>query len=265
MAKTHPYTDAHAIVWMEVGIALRDAINEEELEILVNSASVFLRDNNFIDSKDDDDEDQDEDLVLAFKQLNEDEEVTQLFHIHRTHIHYMAYEYRGWEVTRDIALNRLEPALDFIRNSPKRAKTARLILAIKDAFRTDEPESYSAVDVFQENQFFPPIVFECGQFWHHQITLMHNASISPSRAERKIFSRLEVEARLFDLGDDDIIHSSEITHRQQMQGPSEEEIDMDWTKESVQAKLDFMHSANKNLMLNILNQEMSDRIGLTGE
>lgn len=259
MASTQPYTDAHAIVWMEVGVVLRDALLDDERAILVKAVSENLRDKSFVDA--DGDCEKDESLILALELPDNEGEIVELLHIHDTHIHYMAYEYRGWEVTKEIALNRIEPVLQFMSRRPKEAKPARLILAFKDAFRSDEPENYSAHEVFKPNEFMPSAIFNCKEFWYHQLTLMREAPSDFSNIWKRIFSRTIIDARVLNV-EDSTVHSTEITHRQQMQGNQDDGPDVEWGKDAVQSKLDIMHTANKSLMVALLNDEMSVRIGL---
>lgn len=268
-ALTSPFTGAHAIVFADFGLSVRKGFSKRSLASLQAAMEGPLLEDGFRRLADSDCGGSDQ-LRFGYERLapGVEQEVVETVHVHAGHVHVLLHEYRGWEVTRQTAMKRLGPVLDFFRAS---AFDARLVLAFRDAFVNKTPRRYSPLDVFKPNSLLPMTVFEVGEFWHQQLTLVDDAA--EGEEWERIFSRLSVEARVRRIGKEtleegkakksDFVHWTEITHRQQLVGNRKAAAEVEWSDEVVAARLDVMHRRNKVTMLELLSHEMLERIGLT--
>jgi hypothetical protein len=240
---------------MDAGIGLRESLDVERVRALGAELQGALEGEGFLRAT----EDEDDELPVAFKRTNADGDVLETVHVHDDHIHVLAHEYRGWEFTRDQVVKRLAPALSLARS--ELCEPAGLMLVFRDRFITDKPEEYDPYEVFKPNDFLPAAVFNHGALWTHQLAL--NFPVGQEDRPR-LYSRLSVNAGVesVDENDEKFEHSTDITHRQLMFRNREADVNVEWSEEQVKFRLDAMHLRNKELMLELLSEEMSDRIGL---
>lgn len=262
-SNTQPFTDAHAIVWMDVGISFSEQLGQPDLEALCGRVRSSMLDEDFVESSDGCDGD--DGLVLNFERLDDDGEAVEVVHVHNTHVHYVTHEYRGWSVSRDVAISRLANCFDFMVE--RGDLNARLTLAFEDAFIAQDPKKYRASDVFSPNSYLPKTVLDGRTQWRMQLTLDEKNSQPKSRDWSKVFSRLTVNARVVDMAsesvDEELRHLTTVLHRQQIVVHASVGARVAWSAESVRRRLDVMHSQNKSLMKELLSEDMKSLIGLS--
>ncbi len=258
---TSPFTEAHAIVFADFGVSVRDGFTRTQYEAMQTALETSLLEAEF---KLQPSEDGDQVAGLIYERMTPDGEVAEAFHLHEDHVHVMIHEYRGWQVTRDIALRRLKPIFELFREDSFGEVGARLVLGYRDAFINTQPRRYSPLDVFKPNMYLPILAFDAGDFWQHQLTTVVEAK--KSERWKRIFDRITVDARVTNMADDgekaDFVHWTEITHRQQLVGNSKQGAAVEWVTDLVVARFNAMHKRNKKMMVELLNHQMADRIGL---
>ena len=262
---TKPFTDVHAIVFADFGLSVREPFTAEQLTRLHEAMAPTLLAAGF--ERDPADEEAEEGSVVYHRLTSGTGEIIEEFHIHANHVHLFVNEYRGWQVTKKIALDRLAPMWALVSDPTFGLANARLVLGYKDAFSNADPRSNSSHDVFKPNPLLPQYVFDAGLFWRYQLTLME---IGTKELPWDNFARLEVEAQVQNMAEDEgdeaervLVHSTDITHRQQLAGNSDGDPAVEWSAGTVERKFDHLHERNKQVMVELLSADMAERIGLT--
>lgn len=264
MSNTKPFTDAHAIVLMDVGVSFKEPIPRSDLIELCEQLRESLTADGFVESQNGcDGEDK---LILNLERLDSDGDAVEVVHVHESHVHYVSHEYRGWGVSRDIAISRLGHCFVFMAQCKNRE--SRLTLSFQDAFIGTDPKKYRPEEVFKGNDYLPKAVLDGRSYWRVQLTLDEKNGQPKSRDWSRIFSRLTVNARVVDMessSDEEMLrHLTTISHRQQIVVPSSVTVRVAWTAESVRRRLDVMHRHNADLMGELLSPDMRSVIGLKG-
>ena len=260
---TSPFTEAHAIVFADFGISVRTQFTRSQYDAIREAVEPLLTEEGFQLQPSRDEDDTLPTLVYE-RVIADSDEVAEAFHLHDSHVHLMIHEYRGWQVTRAIAMRRFAPILDLFGKKSFAINEARLVLGYRDAFINPQPHCYSALDVFKQNTYLPSAVFEAGKFWQQELTVVEDAK--PEDSWDRIIARTTVDARVLNLADVGVkkksVHWTEITHRQQLAVKKNGKINIEWSTDLVATRLDALHARNKNIMIELLSHEMADRIGL---
>lgn len=268
VSSTTPFTDVHAIVFADFGLSMREPLSARQHELLREAIEPSLLVAGFVAGEKS--EGAGDSPTIYRRTTSDTDEVVEEFHIHANHIHLFMNEYRGWQVTKKIAMERLDPVWALARDPQFELAESRLSLGYRDAFSNHDPGTNSSHDVFKPNSLLPQYVFGAGLFWRHQLTLMEIGS--KEDPWEQIFSRLAIEAHIRDLAeqaqedvdaDEQLVHWTDITHRQQLAGNSEADPEVEWSIETIEERLDLLHRRNKEVMIELLSCEMAERIGLT--
>lgn len=260
VGSTSPYTAAHAVVFVDFGLLFRKGIEAEEHDGLIAAMAAHLDAMGFV--QDQENACDSDDTLAAFQRFGADEKPLEELHVHGGQIHLLVHEYRGWEVSRDMAMERLFPAFEFLRKSEH--DHTRLALGFRDAFINEDVDSYSPFDVFQHSDLLPNATLSGSPYWEYNYTSADDVDGELCSA---VYSRLRVEARVMqveesDDGSEEHVHWTEIVHRQQAAGNCQVPLDVEWSDESIRHRLDLMHTRNKSVMQSLLSVEMASRIGL---
>lgn len=258
--KTRPFTDAHAIVSVDLALGFDDPLSEDVFRELEGSLGTALVSEKFV--KDESASEKNVGMHLAYERKSDDGEVMEFVHVHPDYIHAQVYEYRGWELTRDRLVEVLKPVLKIACSSATPAEA--LFLSFKDAFLNDESDGYSASDVFKPNDLLPNAVFKSSGYWVHRLS-MNFAGDDGTKRWSNIYSRLGIDAGIKSMDDDNERHVTELTHRQGSFVAPGVDVETAFNEESVKLRLDVMHNRNREVMLELLNDEMCSRIGLERE
>ena len=259
-AGTRPYTDAHAIVWVDMGFSFSQGITEEALADVRPALSKLLLPEGF--KKGRTGKAKSENLA-SFERRSEDGEILEVVHLHRGHFHVVTHEYRGWDFTKARSLSRLFPVFHALQNAG--IAINKWVLVFRDGFLNDDIGSYSPADVVRPNQYIPRAALSAGPFWNSSFVLnIDNESPVAERAWSNSFSRLVVDARIRE-NDKKHQHVTFITHSQMMFRNFGIRKKVKWSEDHVDSVLDLMHDKNADLLREVLSLEMVDRIGLTEE
>lgn len=263
VADTRPYTEAHAVVWVDIAIIFERKLSSKQLRRLGAVFNKALPELGLVAS---DADGHGDGRRFVFSKKGEDGSVTETLHIHDNFVHVLQSEYRGWTVTRDAAIERLTPLIALLPDAELPAGC--LGMAFRDAFLQDEPKKYDIVDVFKPNIYLPRFVFDAGRLW--DIRLEWRESDVPKPWEGAV-SRLSVDAEVRGASpkvadgkkSEQFLHVSEITHRQQvMVRKLKEKPQLSWSVDMVRDWLDYLHDRNKALINELLTDAMLERIGL---
>ena len=260
---TSPFTDAHAIVFADFGLSVRKRFSRNQYDAIQRAIEPRLIEAGFQLQPPKEDDGAVGTLIYE-RAIAGSDDVAEEFHMHASHVHVMIHEYRGWQVTKATAMDRLAPVLRLFRGKSFAVKDARIVLGYRDAFLNEKPDRYSVLDVFKPNPHLPLTVFDGGKFWQHELTIVEEAQ--PEEDWGRIFARTTVDARVVNMAGarkkKEFVHWTEITHRQQLAGNEEGKSDVEWSEYVVAARFDALHARNKTIMVDLLNHEMADRIGL---
>lgn len=263
MANARPYTDAHAVMGVDIAVLFDDKLTSNQLARLGASFEAEMVKHGLAVSKG---RSGDNGSRLAFEKTDANGSVIEDVHIHENFVHVIQKEYRGWTLTRDTALERLSPLLDLLPDNE--LPVCGVGMSFRDAFLVDDPRQYEINDVFKPNIYLPQFVFEGGRFWQ---TRSEWADSDPPDPWNRRYSQLTVDARVrssSEKGDDsedskDFLHVTQLTHRQQMVVWDVENLaKLKWGGEEARRWLDCLHDRNKILVKALLNDAMLEKIGL---
>ena len=258
--KTRPFTDAHAIVSVDLALGFDEPLTEDVFRELEGSLAAVLVPEKFV--KDESDPDPDVGIYLVYERKSEEGEIMEFVHVHPNYVHAQVFEYRGWELTRDRLVEVLRPVLKIARSSVTPAEA--MFLSFTDAFLNDELDGYDVSDVFKPNDFLPNTVFQSSGYWEHRLGMSFSTDDGTKRWSN-IFSRLGIDAGMKSMDDDTDTHVTEVKHRQGSFVAPNVDVEAAFSEESVKLRLDVMHTRNREVMLELLNDEMCSRIGLERE
>lgn len=260
MGNTRPFTDAHAIAWIDLAILFRAKLSAEQQAYVRANFERILVPEGFEAARADDGG------AGAFERKGIAGEVTEEVHIHEQFVHLIWNEYRGWTFTLDAALKRVGFLLEDLRDG--RIEPAGMGLAVRDVFFNDDPDTYQILDVFgADSRFIPRIAYECDdESWRQSV------SYWDARKDNPIYSSVSIQARVaypdsddedkHSDTDDEGIHVTEIVHRQSIYGNKDAESAVEWSMNAVRERWSELHQRNKKLMFELLSDEMISTIGL---
>jgi hypothetical protein len=253
VANTRPFTEAHAIVFVDVAITFETAPHKGTRSAIASKMRASLKSEGF-DEVDEATASRGDGLLVGFEKKDEEGDTLECIHIHDTFVHAMFFEYRGWEHIRESAVKKLGSVLNVIRQG--RLKAKGIGVACRDAFLNDSVDDYEVTDVFKQNEFLPKISFNLGSFWRQDLSWTDSGTGNWKRCH----TMLTINAKLAN-EDDDAFHVTEITHKQMLK-INQAKVDSAWSEKSVRAHLDFLHERNKEVVKSLLNDAMLETIGL---
>lgn len=252
-----PFTEAHAIAKLDFALLFSDHIRgelqhelQEELQEVL-SASGFAR----LVPRDDDQE------ISGWERKDEDGDVTEAIHFHAHFAHVVWYDYRGWSNCRDSSIRWLSSVVS--RASMGSLNISGIGLECRDVFFFDEAESYRPEGLFKfGTRYLSPIAFQSGPRWRQMISWDDQLKI----ANRDLRRRNSVECitepldRLVD--DDSELHVTEISHRQTLGLAHDDAARSDLASDGLRKIWNAAHEANKELIGELLTDDMLRTIGL---
>lgn len=252
MANTRPFTEAHAIAWVDVAVIFEDKLSTDQQEDLRVAFAAILTDEGFSAAEPGDGGE------VAFERKGLGGEITEEVHIHRGYVHAMWNEYRGWTHTRDATIRRMGPVIERVRDG--RLEAMGIGMAFRDVFLNETPDEYDMLDVFRPgSRFLPAIAFESGEVWKQSSNWVADTTYSSLAIQAKIaFSEESDDSD----DDDDGMHVTEILHRQSTYGNEDADPSVEWSEDVVRERLNKLHQQNKDVMLELLSDEMISKIGL---
>lgn len=251
MSNTRPFTEAHAIASVDLGILFPAELPTKSRESLAQAFSTQLLKEGFVPEEADDDD------LIGFQRKSsaEDSDVAEQVHVHDDFIHVVTYDYRGWSLTRDQLLARLEPALRLVRQGE--ISPQYVGLTFRDVFVNSEPATYAAADVFARvNHFLPAFTFEVGDTWRHSSWWDEAPKTAPTRN----FLTIDARQRRSKRGKGR--HFTEITHGQRLSGNKSKDPAVTWETDRLRTRLDQAHQRNKAILMELLSGEMVEKVGL---
>lgn len=266
MAKVRPFTEAHAIVRVECGIAFEAAMSEEQIERFAKFVEPRLEELGFASA---------EVASGNYKMLlfstnstagaDPDEGLEAAF-MGKNVLGFRFNEYRGWSHVVQTVLNRWAVLRGFIVES-EGLKIRSVGLEFFDRFVTEDPEqTYDFESIFDASSPYLAGVrassneaqWESRHSWFSQ------------RGPLQVLSTLNIDARPVANSADEKGSESEadpepewvvvtdIEHRQQSFAP-----DLSYDFEAhLPTHMEEMHDQNLALMSKLLNAEMRKRVGL---
>lgn len=257
VGNTRPYTAAHAVAAVDVALLLKGEITKGQVRLLRSQLGEILLPEGFKASGSSDGP------LVGFARTGIAGESTEEVHVHKRFVHSYWTEYRGWTLTRDASIKRLEPVLALAENGQIEISAVGLLYT--DVFFNDDTSTYAATDVFnQSSKYLPPFVFAADEFWEAKSNWFEDL---PGSEECTVYSALGIEAKpeLEDEDSKDDRHVTEISHRQRIFFRDECDSKRFANKDVVATLLDGAYALNRNLMVGLLSDEMLVRIGLKEE
>jgi len=266
VANTRPYTEAHAIASLDIAVVLSDKLTTEQQEELHAELAKLLAEDQFASKE------ATRPGLVAFERKSSDGDIIEELHIHPTFVHVFWNEYRGWTFARELALRRLGPVIDRVRAGLLKADGVGM--AFEDIFVNDDPAEFELIDVLQPNsRFVPAIAYEDrASFWKTSFSYVvggdeegDHATYSSLAIEASQASSREEDGSDTDADENEVSHSTRILHRQSLYlnpGNRDAGTEVQWSEKSVRGFLNRLHDQNKSLMLELLSEDMINRIGL---
>lgn len=258
---TRPFTDAHAIASVDFGIGFDEALSADFLRELESTLIGTLVKSGFT-PEEDADSDEGGSATIAYERKSDDGEILELVHVHGYYAHATSFDYRGWDITRDQLTDRLRPLLEQVRFGA--AKVSGISLAFRDIFISETPDAYSAAEVFKPSELLPAAIFKAGSEWGTQLRLITGIP-SSSSDWLPVHSRLSVSAGIRGSDDEPAEHVTSLSHHQIASLEESADLSNAITDPEVKTCLDVMHNRNRDLMLQLLSDEMCSAIGLEKE
>jgi hypothetical protein len=246
---------------VDLGIGFEDTLTGEALQELESTLVKLLLEDGFT-SEEDSEPDEGGSSSFAYERKSDDGEVLELIHVHGDYVHATLFEYRGWDITRDNLVERL--GLFFEQARSGASKVSGVSLAFRDIFISESPDAYSAAEVFKQSEFLPSVIFQGGPEWGTQLRLMVGGS-SQLSSWSPVHSRLSVSAGIRDAEDEPKEHVTSLFHHQIASLKDSSHASNAMSESELKACLDDMHNRNRDLMLQLLSDEMCAAIGLEKE
>jgi hypothetical protein len=247
---TRPFTEAHAVASVDLALLFEGEVSAKTRDHLTISFLDFEGFKLVV-------KEHENPKVSAFKRAVDDnaDDVVEEVHIHESFVHVLQFDYRGWALTKQQMIDRLQPAVECVRSGE--LKLAGAGLMVRDVFVNDEPATYTATDVFAENGLMlPKSAFSAKNPW--RFSLSETESLNEAGDLRSTVS-IEAKERVVSKGHK--AHFTEITHSQQA-GNFKRSSDLDWLNKFFETGVDALHQRNKNMLFDLLTPEMIERIGL---
>lgn len=253
MSAVRPFTDAHAIVHVDIGIGFESALQDDDVQILRKGLDKALLSEGFTRNA----EDEGKGIHASYARVDADGGELEELHIHPSHVHLVHRDYRGWSYTRGQILRRLEPVLTLAGTGALRAEA--LILDIRDAFVYEDPALFKVGEIFRDSGYLPHRVNEWGQRWRTTLDFM----VDFSEGDGSVVTRTHLDAGLVEARDgEESHHLTDIYHRQAFIRNKDADCAVEWSERIVVDRLDWMHAKNKALLLELLVDDLAVRIGL---
>lgn len=257
VGNTRPYTAAHAVAAVDVALLLKDELTKGQVQLLRAQLGEILSPEGFKRSGSSDVP------LVGFARKGIAGESTEELHVHKRFVHSYWTEYRGWTLTRDASIHRLEPVLALADQG--QVEIAAIGLLYTDVFLNDDSNTYVATDVFKDaSRFLPRFVFTAREFWETKSTWFDDL---PGSDEHAVYSSITIEARSEDGGEDSSVdrHVTEISHRQRIFCKEDRGGAALSDRGLIATVLNGAHSLNRSLMIELLSEDMLARIGLKEE
>lgn len=251
MSNTRPFTEAHAIASVDFGLLFPADLPAKTRQLIARALTKHLGKASFVPSNPDEG-----DLIGFERNSSADEhDLAEEVHIHDDFVHVVTYDYRGWSLTVEQLLSRLEPVFEMARQG--KIAPQFVGLTFRDVFVNAQPASYSAEDVFsRQSRFLPAFSFDVGDTWRHSSWWDENSKFNATRNFLTIDSRV----RKPKVGKN--THFTEITHGQRLSGNKSKTPEVTWSKEGLRSRLDQAHRGNKAVLGDLLCSDMIQQIGL---
>ncbi len=257
---TRPFTEAHAIAWVDFGFGFGRNLDRAGIGAVRRSLHSLLAHRGYGQSR----RGRRGDVAAMYERRNHAGELVEAFHVHEEHLHIVLHEYRGWEQTKRRALDVLVPAIEIIQGLKIDVTKAGLVF--RDIFINDDPTSYAASDVFKDSDYLPRRSMGSNPFW--SATFIEDIENDDQRDEQsgswtQIFSKIVADARIRGNESDGLRHVTTLTHSQMLFVDRDEPGKLfAWDFDALSSAFDVMHDMNAMIVLDVLSNEMSERIGL---
>lgn len=260
MGNTKPYTEAHAIAGVDIVVMFDRDFGAPIRKDLIKAFDRHLATQSFEKKRA-------RSGAAVWRRSDSDGDRLEEVHLHEGFMHVVAFEYRGWANSRDQALSRLSPLLTKLQG--EEIEGVSVGLAYIDVFLNDSGP-YDATDVFSRNSsLLAASIFDAGPVWKQVLHSRLNRELS-------LFSNISIEAKY--VSSDDAAeseegdkapgskkqktHATEIAIKLSSNKSSKKPSAVQWSVSELKTKLDYMHGTNKELMLELLSDDMVHQIGL---
>lgn len=257
VSSIRPFTDAHAIARLDFALIFVEHLTDDQRTAVEARLLQHLSSDGYVESEDD--EDDDGDRVYALARTGEADEVTEAVHVHSHYAHVAWFDYRGWSFCRDGAIARLRPVLEMA--SEGSLELSGVGLAYRDVFFDDDAHEHRADSVLRRGcRYLPAFTFECEGKWRQTVSWHHFMS----DAAFGVFANLDVDSGVSrsDGTDEAERHITDISHRQQIYRTKSVAGAVNWDEATLAQAWDTAHANNRDLMVELLTDEMLQRIGL---
>jgi hypothetical protein len=257
VANTRPYTEAHAVAWVDVALFLGGKLPSKERDFLRIDFEKALAEEGFVAEKP-----RAKSSAFVFKRSGVAGEVVDELHIHEAFVHLLSNEYRSWTFARDTAFRRLAPLFRWLDHG--RVEVSGVGMAYRDIFICDTPDDYDVADVFRlQNRYLPAVLLQAGERWKQHISMPGRATHAEPLAIR---DSIDIEAKISnaegDATNESDLHVTEITHRLTTRWDQGADVAVKWSESRFYELLNCLHARNKAVLLELLCDEMIDKIGL---
>ncbi len=260
--RTRPITEAHAVALLELAAVIDIDLTAEAIDgLLAHCSSLPVFTDNFqvirIASED-------ESYGLEMVRQQSDDEPTQVLAVEGSIIRIRFHDYRGWKVSRDLALGWLRPLQGELARLNRRFISVGICFT--DQFERDGISDYSVEEVFNaESRYFPRMVVGGAPAWRSHTKWLCETEERDVKLLADLYIKTEFEssAASADDGTPDPRHVSQIEHKQQVFCVPESDGDPAEIEFSrIEGFLNYLHVENKSMMRSLLTDDMSNRIGL---
>lgn len=251
MGKTRPFTEAHAIATVDVGLLFSKKLSTKAREDITSALKSHLKSKKlrFVPSRS-------AEKTIVFRR-KEAGDTAEDVHVHSGFAHVIFFEYLGWALTRDAMVDRLFPILKLARDGELVLKSAGLVF--RDIFFTDNADEFSASDVFAPSgRWLPSFAISGRSQWR-------NTAAWTDRMESGLELKSTLTVKTSVESEDEPqrrLHVTEVTHQQEIVGNESAEPAVEWSDARFRQRLDVAHNLNKSVLLDLLSVEMAQRIGL---
>ena len=168
--------------------------------------------------------------------------------------------YTRWAKTWDRASRYLSEALQLLGKSGEDRNIVSLTLIVLDRFRAEDTND-SIHGLFKKSQFLAAEMFEVGPIWHQHMGWYKVAE------QDRILNQVNIDAKaeMLNVQDDEtkqcLVVSLQHVQQWQIKTPLSIQSQLTRVIEVLETSMHAMHRENKNLLANLINEHMLDRIG----
>lgn len=256
--KTRPFTEAHAIAEFQMILSLSSMLDDEMMDALASDLLSADRGDNLVEYLHDPEEADDGFPPLLFQghrlirlSRRDPQDGTPILALEiQGHIaRFSMFDYRGWELSRDLGLRMLASVKEGISALGVMANSCGLRFV--DQFVLDDPDAYEFTDVFKPAPaYFSPYLASVGGLWHS-----HTGWFEELPSGTRLLTNLNITAQQVE-----DIHLTSIEHRIQTVPIGKDSLEVADTE--LADRFEDMHNFNKKILRNSLSSAMSRRIGL---